>query len=872
MNEIIEYQILPKVSRPSRYMGNELNAVKKAWNKETLKVALIFPDLYELGHSGLAVPIIYHLINRQENMLAERCFAPWSDMEEKLRQYNLPLFSLESQKPMKDFDLLAFSIPYELTYTNILNILNLAHIPLKTEDRKEGFPLISAGGVCVANPEPLADFFDFFYLGEAEAGLIDVLEEIRQWKNSERDDKIEFLADLSRNQGIYVPALYQPEYQPDGLIKSFKPIHPKAPEKISKRVVKDLDSTFFPLAPIVPYMETVHERIPLELFRGCSRGCRFCQAGMLYRPLRERKLETLVNYAEQLLKNTGYEQMSLTSLSTTDYPDILPLIEKINRMTQDLYLEINLPSLRLDSFSLKISNWLKSRGRGAGRRDKNDKSGSLTFAIEAGSQELRNKINKSVTEQDLFDTVSEAQTAGWNKLKFYFMMGLPGETPADLDAAIELIQRLASGFRLSFNCAFSPFVPKTHTPFQWEAMESLENLESKYQFLKNKVREMGKKGRNIRIDGHNPRMSILEGIFARGDRNLSQVLVSAFEAGCRFDAWTEQFNFTKWLKAFGDNQIDPNFYLRVRDEKEILPWSHLQGEVSPQFLLKERKKAAQGLLTSPCRSKECQGCGVCPGLDYPLDSIPSQAPVDQTNLPEVEPWVSPGSMNLIRFQFQKGWDLRFISHLDLIRTIERAVRRSGLPAAYSQGFHPRMKLSFGPPLAVGIAGAGEWGDLELTKKTDPQEFKDKLNQVLPPGFKILKAREIPLVSDSLFEVLGLSVFQVQVRASKEKVLVLKERIKQLNSQKEIPVTRKEKSVDIKPFIHKLAVVSSSQGQVRLEVGLRHTVKGGGRLEETLNLLFQQDLDFQVVFAERTSLSTRIGSRWLEPLPPERMSF
>ena len=597
-------QILAAVEKPARYLGNEWNSVHKE-HEGKVTIAFAFPDVYEIAMSHFGLQILYHVANLRADTVAERVFAPWVDMEEQMRQHNLPLFALESQRPVHEFDLVGFTLQYEMSYSNVINMLDLAQIPLLAKDRGEEHPLVMAGGPCAYNPEPLADFLDFVVLGEAEESLGEIIDVYAREKAAGHDRAATLFA-LSQIPGVYVPSFYQVKYHDNGTIAEVEPLL-QVPRTVSKRVLRELRPEFYPTRPIVPFLGIVHDRLMLELFRGCTRGCRFCQAGIIYRPVRERSREDLLRLTQAALSASGHNEVSLMSLSTMDYSDLDALLDDLLSQFGCDHIKFSLPSLRIDSFSVEQAKKVQQSRRSG-----------LTLAPEAGSQRLRDVINKQVTEGDLLRAVASAQAEGWQSVKLYFMIGLPTETEADLAGIFDLAQKTAwvhryldrPGKPLKVTVSAAAFVPKPWTPFQWEAQDSMYALEGKQRFL----RGLFAKERRLKLNYHGAELSFLEAVFARGDRRLSSVLLEAHKLGCRFDGWSEHFSFAKWMQAFATVELDPTFYAnRQRLREEILPWDHLSPGVDKDWLWQERQTAWQQTTTSDCRLT-CSACGVCQHL------------------------------------------------------------------------------------------------------------------------------------------------------------------------------------------------------------------------------------------------------------------
>ncbi|MBF0572630.1 MAG: TIGR03960 family B12-binding radical SAM protein, partial [Desulfamplus sp.] len=807
MDKINIQEILPFVEMPSRYLGCEANSIKKDLSKVDLKFALAFPDLYEIGTSHFGMQILYTILNQQENIAAERFFTPALDMEKILREKNTHLFSLESEIALKSFDIVGFSLLYELNFTNILTMLSLAGIPFYAKDRElisdiditksadsknadRSFPLIIAGGPCAFNPEPLADFFDAFVIGDGEKAVIEISQAFIQWKKENKSkneankevgvyDKKSLLKMLSKIDGVYVPSFFKPiykaaEHNPTNLIQHLEPIYLEY-TRIKRAILPDISTEPFPTSPVVPFGKPVHDRLRLEIARGCSRGCRFCQAGMIYRPVRERSVNELVDIAKESLKNTGYSDLSLLSLSTGDYSNLAELMEELMAINTGHCISISLPSVRagkLNSHLMKIIKKVKKTG--------------FTIAPEAGSQRLRDVINKNITEEDIFTTVKSAFELGWRNIKLYFMNGLPTETPEDIEAIADMAKRLAKikttgKGNSTINISFASFIPKAHTPFercsQIHPDKAMENL----NFLKQTLRHPG-----INIKWQHPKMSLLEGVWARGDRRLSGVLVKAWELGCRLDGWSDMFRFDLWEQAFDECGVDPYFYTtREREKDEVLPWSHIDCGISDKFIRDEFDRAMASELTQDCREHGCIGCGICDFKNIkPIlfqsngdtkskiqeheniehsemeadelenrDKTPIQVKSYDNNKKKVD---DSGNYSKITIFYSKLGKAKHFGHLELAKIIRRAIRRAGLKVKYSTGFSPVMKISFDNPLPVGMESEEEFFSIQVnlakrstlsTSRPDtsqnyfikPDDIVKKLNDVLSRTITITRS-------------------------------------------------------------------------------------------------------------------------------------
>ena len=799
---------LPLVRKPGQYVGLEHNAVCASLQNNGLNICLIFPDLYEIGMSHQGLQILYHMLNQQEGVCAHRAYAPDTDMEALLRSQGLPLLSLEAGAPLGHYDLLGITLPYELCYTNILTILDLAGLPLRAQDRDERHPLVLGGGPCAFNPEPVADFFDAILLGDGEEAMVHIASLLRRAK-AEKSARATTLEQLAGVQGIYVPALFKPRYH-QGRFQAMEPLLPGY-SSVRRAILPALDSGEPLWRPLVPAIKPVHDRLAMEIARGCTRGCRFCQAGIIYRPVRERSLDDILSWAEEGIRSSGFEEMALLSLSTGDYSCLDTLVLRLMNRFSRRRVSLSMPSMRVGTLSPAIMEQIR-RVRKTG----------FTVAPEAGSERLRQVINKGISEEDLLDTCRDAFSLGWSLIKFYFMIGLPTETEADVEAIAALVRKAraqagASRRAVQINVGVGVFVPKAHTPFQWEAQLGLEESHRRLELLKRLLPPKG-----FKLKWHDPEQSFLEGVFARGDRRLSGLIEEAWQRGARLDSWGEHFRPAIWRQAAVSRDLDMNDYLRRREETECLPWEHLDCGVSRAFLATERERALAQHYTPDCRTAGCQGCGICdftsirPVL-HPAADI-SAAP-NTTEVPEKEP---EKSRIAYRVHYSRLDDSRLLGHLELLQLIFRALRRVGVPLAYSQGFNPTPRVSFSQALPVGMESQVEFFDMELLHPPElcGEALLERLNRELPPG---LRAHAIDLAPKKQSACVRASY---DIQLTEPDTAALAARAAAFLAQDSFPLSRVRKNrqsrFDMRPLVTTLQV---QEGHLHMELLHRQALPG-----------------------------------------------
>lgn len=845
--QVLRDVVLPRVEKPSRYLGNEVNSIHKDPRAVDVRLALCFPDLYDLGLGNLGLQILYSILNRLDGVWAERVYAPALDLERELRARGLPMFAQESKDPLSVFDGIGFTLQSELTFTNILNLLDLAGLPLRTAHRREGDPLTFAGGPAVFNPEPLAPFMDFFVLGDGEDVVVEIVEVLRRHRG--RDARLRALAEL---EGVYVPALYPVETLPDGQVLPVLggPI-------IRKRTVEVLDVARYPVEAVVPYTEQVHDRASLEVLRGCTQGCRFCQAGMTTRPVRERSLPDLADLQRRMLDATGYDEVSLVSLSTCDYSRVRTLVDQAARIARERNVAVSLPSLRLDSFSVDLADMVADTRRTG-----------LTFAPEAASPRLRALINKWIPDEELIGMASQAFARGWDHVKLYFMIGLPTERDDDIDAIADLCARTVEAGRrhnrrAAVRLGVSTFVPKPFTPFQWAEQIDREETEARQRRL------LWRLGRSpaVKFGRHHPEETWIEGLVSRADRRAGDLIEAAWRNGARFDAWSEHLRVEAWEQAIAQTGFDARDALRARDPEERLPWDHLDIHVPKRWFQEDWARALVLRHAPDCRNNKCHKCGVI-DVKRPLcaamlrnaiagareERTFTRAPVEE------RPHLAPAQR--LRFRVGRVGEVRLLSHLETMNAWVRAIRRAKLPICHSQGFHPLPRLNFSAALPVGVESTGEYMDVWLGEALPPEVALERLRAQLPPGFLALGATEVPVNAPGLMGLVTGAVYRVETEGAEG----LAERVAALLESPALPRERDSKKgrivVDVRPMIEALEV--REDGSLRLV--LRDVEGRPGKAREVLELLglegarvVREDVLVEVDGARRSP-----GEGWTSP--------
>ena len=803
------------VEKPARYIGGEINSVTKPLPFDGLHFALVFPEPYELGMSHLGGRLLYHHINRKPDLFCERVFFPRTDMLSLMHKKEIPVFSLETKTPLHRFDVIGFSLEYELSFPNILEILSLSKIPMRARDRGEDYPLVIAGGVACFNPEPVAEVFDLIWVGEADDTIVPLLTFIKENKNLAKKELLKLI--LRRfPDGVYIPSFYDVIYTKDGYVEKIT-AKEEAPLPVRSHYVPDLNELEYPTNFVVPWVETVHDKLNIEVMRGCPRGCRFCSAGFVYRPMREREPKSVVSDIKRGIKATGQDAVSLLSLSTTDYSGLEAVFKKIRPFTEEHTVSIALPSIRTDALSETIIDALRSV-----------RKSSLTFAPEAGTERLRRVINKEQDIEQFFSLALTAFREGWKFIKLYFMVGLPTETDEDIDGIIDMINslaRMASRFGARIKPSIGQFIPKPQTPFQWTQLTPTERIKEIFSRIQGKIR-----GKNVELELKNPQISLLEAILSRGDRRMFKVVESAWRNGAVFSGWSDMFDFSSWEEAFKDAGIDYNICTAEKDIEKTLPWEHIYKGCKREYLLSEYKKALAGETTPDCRARGCDRCPFCE-FEQMITVQSKEEVAQETGYGKTNRHIRATRMlrTGARIVYQKRWKLRWLSHLDLMRLFDRAIRRADIPVAVTEGFHKRQKIAYSPPLPLGYTGDREYLDIFFDKPVSELQVK-KLGHQLPDGIHILEIKPIMGNAPSLSKLLDTAVYSFHI--PKELIPDITERIKEWLSREVLIVARRGKNIDIRRFIDDVAIKEENE-RYSVVMVVRNTANGSTRPDEFL---------------------------------------